>query len=687
MAIDAKKQFLDYAGLSTLWTIITNRFADKDKTITKLEFAEENSGKDQRLVATLADGTTTKSVLLPNATEEHAGLMSADHFTAVRDLQTNIDKFAPFAGLKLGNGSTSDNEVSLTGRKATIGLEYQVDRNADGTAKNAYIALLDPNYPALGSWRLDGTDATKYNAAADKTSWCVYKDTDGKSLYAEWSVSGSAGPVNALGEPIVSQPISKIDVTELVKTGLLVETDVVVLTADTAPDAKGGTYLKLVFAAVGEDGKDNPQTQYINVTDLVEIYTAGEGIAITEIAGTGMSDDKQTGIINVIAATDDTLGAFRTGFEEHDKRYAVDLTAADGTDPKKGEKAFVYIPWDEHKVAVVSEGVDSVDGKKYLDAKVDVTTKTLADGSIEKTHTLTVEAGDGLKLAEGLAKTAVQSIVVKDTYAEGDTQAKGTDYLVISQPESLGNKGTKVTVDLTASAKDSLALADSAVQSVAVANFNDADRSLAGEGDDIVITPSNNAAEKGGKGYTIALGDRTKGSLNLADSAVQSLTVLGQTLNKTNPVLLAADAKKNMELGTAALVNTTDDVTLETVESLVTKADDSTEKRATVATTAAVKSYVDTTASNIKTNYEGLIQTTIAGLDSETTAAPLTAESTAQGVAAKTVFTKIVIEDGKLVDSKCVKEQLSINDIYDFRALSEDEIKTICGLIQPTPEA
>ena len=687
MAIDAKKQFLDYAGLSTLWTIITNRFADKDKTITKLEFAEENSGKDQRLVATLADGTTTKSVVLPNATEEHAGLMSADHFTAVRDLQTNIDKFAPFAGLKLGDGSSTDNEVSLTGRKATIGLEYQVDRNADGTAKNAYIALLDPNYPASGSWRLDGADATKYNAAADKTSWCVYKDADGKALYAEWSVSGSAGPVNALGEPIVSQPISKIDVTELVKTGLLIETDVVVLTADAAPDAKGGTYLKLVFAAVGEDGSDNPQTQYINVTDLVEIYTAGEGIAITEVAGTGMNDDKQTGIINVVAATDSTLGAIRTGFEEHDKRYAVDLTAADATDPAKGEKAFVYIPWDEHKVAVVSEGVDSVDGKKYLDAKVDVTSKTLTDGSTEYTHTLTVEAGDGLKLAEGLAKTAVQSIVVKNTYDEGDTQAKGTDYLVISEPESLGNKGTKVTVDLTTSAKDSLALADSAVQSVAVANFNDADRALAGEGDDIVITPSNNADAKGGKGYTIALGDRTKGSLNLADSAVQSLTILGQTLNQNNTVLLADAAKQNMELGSAALVNTTDDETLATTQSLVTKANGATEMRDTVATTAAVKGYVDTTASTIKTNYEGLIQTTIEGLDSETTAAPLAAESTAQGVAAKTVFTKIVIEDGKLVDSKCVKEQLSINDIYDFRALSEDEIKTICGLIQPAPEA
>lgn len=677
MAIDANKHFLDYSGLQTLWGIITNRFADKDKTVNKLTITTSDNGKTQTLVGSMIDtNAAPTTVVLPNASDEQAGLMSIEHFTAVRDLQTNIDKFAPFAGLKLdGNGTENGaNEVSLSGRKATIGLEYQVDRNADGTAKNAYIALVDPNYPAVGSW--SQSDAESYNAAADKTNWVTPKDADGKLLYYKWSVDGQAGPVNALGEPILSAPISRIDVTELVKTGLLIGSDVVVNPEGYAE----GTYLELTFNAVNAEGESIPQTQYINVTDLVEIYTAGEGVSITDITGTGMDDTPRTGVINVIAATDNTLGAIRTGFVEHDKRYAVDLTAADESDPSKGEKAFVYIPWDEHKVAVVSNGVDSVDGNKYLDTEVTVSEKTLDDGSIEYTHTLSIEAGEGLKLAEGLAKTAVQSIIVNNTYAEGDTQAKGSDFLVISDPVSLNNKGTQVTVDLTTSAKDSLKLADSAVQTVDVANFKDEDRALAGEGDDIIITSPDDANDKGKKAYTIALGERTKGSLNLADSAVQTLTVLGKTLNQNTVVLTADEAKQNMELGDAALVNITTDSTLATQQSLVTKADGSTENRNTVATTAAVKTYVDDVAADTKTKYESLVQATVESLDSEATAGTVAAENTAQEAEAQTVFTKIVIEDGKLVDAKCTKKALTINDITDFRALSDDEIKLICGV-------
>lgn len=677
MAIDTNKHFLDYSGLQTLWSIITNRFADKDKTVNKLTISTSDNGKTQTLVGSMIDtNAAPTSVVLPNASDEQAGLMSIEHFTAVRDLQTNIDKFAPFAGLKLdGNGTENGaNEVSLSGRKATIGLEYQVDRNADGTAKNAYIALVDPNYPATGSW--SQSDADAYNAAADKTNWVTPKDADGKLLYYKWSVDGQAGPVNALGEPILSAPISRIDVTELVKTGLLIGSDVVVNPEGYAE----GTYLELTFNAVNAEGESIPQTQYINVTDLVEIYTAGEGVSITDITGTGMDDAARTGVINVIAATDNTLGAIRTGFVEHDKRYAVDLTAADESDPSKGEKAFVYIPWDEHKVAVVSNGVDSVDGNKYLETEVTVSEKTLDDGSTEYTHTLSIEAGEGLKLAEGLAKTAVQSIIVKDTYDEGDTQAKGSDFLVISDPVSLNNKGTQVTVDLTTSAKDSLKLADTAVQLVNVANFKDEDRALAGEGDDIIITSPDDANDKGKKAYTIALGERTKGSLNLADSAVQTLTVLGKTLNQNTVVLTADEAKQNMELGDAALVNITNDATLATQQSLVTKADGSTENRSTVATTAAVKTYIDDVAADTKTKYESLVQATVESLDSEATAGTVAAENTAQEAEAQTVFTKIVIEDGKLVDAKCTKKALTINDITDFRALSDDEIKLICGV-------
>ena len=668
MAIDVNKHFLDYSGLQTLWSIITGRFADKDKAITSLNITTSEDGKTQTLNGVMIEGGTPASVQLPNATEEHAGLMSADHFTAVRDLQTNIDKFAPFAGLKIhGNDDTyGDHELSLTGRKATIGLEYS---KKDG---KSYISLLDPNYPAGGKWVQK--DADQYEAAANKINWATPKDSDGTLQYWEWvdattnSSLTVAGPVNALGEPIAKQPISQIDVTELVKTGLLVNSDVVL----NPEGYTNGTYLALTFDTY-VDGVSAPQTQYINVTDLVDLYTAGEGIHIT-YTGTDADDTSTTGTINVIAATDEKLGAFRTGFAEHDKRYAIDLTDKNETTPADGEKAFVHVPWDQHEVVISSVGVDSVDSKPYLVVSCeDIKTTSEADGSTTHKHTISVEAGDGIKLAETLAKTAVQSIVEKNP---------SEDYIVISSPVSLDNKGTQVSLDLSATTKASLALADSAVQTVAVGQYTAEQRPNAVEGttNDIVITASEDAEDKGKKAYTITLGDRTAASLNLADTAVQDVVIMGKTLTKDSKVYEVADAVKAMELGTARLVNTTDTVSEDTFKSEVEKADGTKEERVTVATTEAVKSYVDEVASNTKTAYESLIQSTVQGLDSETTANKVAAAETAQEVEAQTVFTKIVIEDGKLVDDKCIKAKLTINDITDFRALTEDEIKSICGV-------
>lgn len=685
------KHFLDYAGLSTLWSIITNRFADKDKAVTKLTIRTSTDGKTQTLVGSMIDSTGAPTeVVLPNASAEQAGLMSIEHFAAVRDLQTNIDKFAPFAGLQLGSASNK-NEVSLSGRKATIGLEYQTERANNGTVNKAYIALLDPMYPTSGRW--ETIDKAVYDAAPDKTSYVAVKDGDsGNYIYYIWTnapegatgsaltPAGVAGPVNALGEPIYAQPISKIDVTELVKTGLLLNSDVVI-----NPDGfANGTYLKLTFNATNADGELIAQDQYINVTDLVEIYEAGEGIAITEQAGTGADDTARTGKINVIAATDDTLGAFKTGYTvaegANPKTYAVQLDAS--------KKAYVAVPWNETTVSVFTpaEHIDQDNNPYLVVTNTSSTSTSDLDGSTTNNYAFSVEVGEGVKQAEKLARTSVQSIVVNSTYAEGDTQNPAENYLVISTPESLGGKGTKVTVDLTTAAKDSLALADSAVQSIYAADFGTGTRPLAGEGNDIVVTPSADADDKGKKSYTVTLGERTKGSLNLADSAVQSFNMMGTTINQTNSVYTAVEATLAMSLGSAANVNITEDGELKeaSLTSVVNGPNTTQTTRKTIATAEAVKTYVDATAEATKTAYEGLIQSTIEGLDSSLTANKSGAASHAQQVDAQQVFTKIVITDGKLDATESTKAYLTISDITDFRALSEDEIYTICGATKPT---
>ena len=676
MAAEVNKKFLDYAGLETLWGIIKGRFADKDKTVTNMEFVLSTDGKTQTLVTTLADGTTKKTVDMPNASRTQAGLMSPDQFAIVDDLEHNIEDMAPFAGLRLGSGADA-NEVSLTGRKANIELKYMTDRAADNTVNKAYIALVDPNYPEDGEWT--HSDEASYNAAANKDNWIAVRQSNGTYEYYYWSVAGEIGPVNALGEPIMSQPITKIDVTELVKTGLLIDSDVVI-----NPEGQtNGTYLKLVFNAVKEDGSANPQTQYINVTDLVEIYSAGEGIAITDEANTGADDVARTGKINVIAATDTTLGAFKTGYTEGNKTYAVKLDA--------NKKAYVAVPWNETIVNAGTPATDlDADGKPYLVVGCTpspVTSET--DGSTTTTYTISVAAGDGVKNAEALARTAVQDIVGDANYI--NINAGNAD----GKPTALGTKGTQWSVSLDQTVKDSLALADSAVQTISVAQFADADRPQGNaDEDDIVITASADAAQKGKKAYTISLGERTKKSLNLADSALQEITIMGTKLDENDPVYSAAEAKKVMALGSASEVNVSEDGTLATAESTVTYVSetnvgtDLTKSVKNVPTVAAVKTYVDNTADATKTAYEGLIKSTVESLDSKVESGVTAAADTAQNADAARVFTKVVIKDGKLVapgtteglDENGASEvrALMIKDIVDFREMTAAEITAIC---------
>lgn len=693
MAAEVNKKFLDYGGLATLWGIIKGRFADKNVAVSTISFeptsytpeGENSPVTTQALVTTMVDGTTKQTVNMPHASRTQAGLMSPDQFAIVDDLEHNIEDMAPFAGLKLGDAESA-NEVSLLGRKANIELKYMTEADGTGATNKAFIALVDSNYPAGGNWT--ESDEAGYNAAADKTNWHAWRQSNGAYRYYYWSETGKIGPINALGEPIMAQAITKIDVTELVKTGLLIDSDVVI-----NPDGfANGTYLKLTFNAYNAaDGTSKPQIQYINVTDLVEIYSAGEGISITDEVNTGADDIARTGVINVVAATDAKLGAIKTGYTVPEtaganaKTYAVELDA--------NSKAYVAVPWNETVVNAGAPATDKdVDGNPYLVVSCTpnaVTSET--DGSTTTTYSISVAAGEGVKQAESLARTAVQDIVGDANYINinaGNEDGKPTD---------LGGHGTQWSVSLDQTVKDSLALADSAVQSIEAAQFNDGDRPQgSADEDDIVVTASANAAQKGQKTYTIALGERTKKSLNLADSALQEITIMGTKLNETDPVYSAAEAKKVLALGGGAEVNVSEDATLATATSTVTYVEenavgtDATKTVNNVPTVAAVKTYVDNTAAATETAYQGLIKETIESLDSTIAPGTTAAANTAQNADAKRIFTKVVIKDGKLVapdatgdaldpvNGKSEVDVIKITDIVDFREMTSEEITALC---------
>ena len=630
------RQFLDYTGLSTFWTNIVNKFATKTDalkhgslTIVDSATPAVTRGISYQNVA----GTSTEVLTLPAATREKAGLMSADQFAIVDDLQANIDSMAPFAGLKIDG-----DEISLTGRKGNIKLEYSA--TGSGANREAFIALIDADYPD-GNWTKITKEAYEAGIAqvgVPEGKYVAYNDTDPDTedagmVYYVWS-ENAAGPVSALGRPLLKKPISKINVTELVKSGFLSSSDVVVDPAGYTP----GTYLKLVFAT-GELG-EGTDTVFINVTDLVEIYEAGEGITITH-KNEGIDDTKTTGTIKVNAANDTTLGAVKTGYDNtgKGKTYAVKLDASNN--------AYVAVPWDDVQVTISSDGV-TTENKKYLEITSSPTSENGTD-----TFAFKIEVGDGIKAAETYARSAVQVVNGDNTYTSASV-TNSSDY------------AKAVQVKLTTAAEASLGLADSAVQTITKAT-------------DYVTVEVSNPDKKGEKSYAIDLSTSTKTSLGKADSAVQEITILGTKLTKDSNTYTIEQAKKALTLGTASNSNITTDVTLATTNhtSAVDGPGATAVTNPTVPTTAAVKTYIDNAISTSESKDANALKNAIEALDSNVSLGTV-GNAFDDTTVAQMVYNKIEIADGKLVATDGYA--LKIKDITDFRPLTAAEINEICGV-------
>ena len=695
MATTLKKQFLDYAGLQTFWSIIDHKFANKTDAVKVDSFSIANRTKDNFDIAytdsnDAVSGTAAKvgySFTLPAADETHAGLLSAEHYALIDDIDNKINEAAPFHGLKL-----SGNEVARDGAKrANIGLNFVTEGSVDAGTRKAYIDLVDLNYPETGSW--SSIDAADYDAT--KPHHTAYTN-GGTTTYWAWSVEGAKGPVNNLGEPLYNKPVSRIDVSELVKAGLLQDADVIL--------KDGAMYLKLVFITNGA-GTETKEV-LINVTDLVDIYTEGEGI---EIVNDAMSagDNSREGTIKLRVANYDaasgtnTLGGIRVGYTTvpAKQQYKVQLDA--------NGNALVAVPWEHTTVSASTTGANG-EGSPYLVvSSTPTTTQTVDDNGnaiITTNYDVKVEAGEGLKRAEGLAKTAVQTVkvgAISETtdVIEGDAQVGITKdaYLKVETVDN-GGWGRYVKTELTDSAKASLGLADTAVQKVVTTTVERGDAThTPTEGTDLVVSLVNDASaeyndEKGQKTITITLGERTIASLDKADTAMQTVTIMGTTLDIDDPVYETAEAKKALSLGGAAYVNTVevmpdvvaDDAHTADFKSNVIKPDGTEEARLHVATTYAVKKYVDDQNTAQSETLRKYTDDAVAALDSSvevTNGEAIHADYVAAygaGVLPHQVMVGVTQEDGKL--KSATPYVLGITDIADFAPLSTADINTICGI-------
>lgn len=619
------KRFLDYAGLSLFWDKILAKFVDKKDAVKygSLQIADTGNDTETRTITyTDVAGTQTAQIVLPAATENKAGLMSASHYGMLENIKTNIDEMAPFAGLKI-----NDNEVSLTDRNANIILKYEAEGTAE-TGRKAYISLMDKDYPN-GTWTV--IDKATYEANMAEPSYYAWTDTKtNETSYYKWSEAGKKGPRNSVGKPIMNKAISRIDVTELLKTGMLISSDVVINPTGQTP----GTYLKLVFDTSKDANTPDQDVVYINVNDLVDVYTAGDGITIESTSDENTENDQpKTGKISLKTATDSEVGGIKVGYSGTTARtYAVKLD--------DNGKAYVAIPWEEMMITAEGDG--------YITASAqEVSTENNVN-----TWKISVKAGEGLTKAEQFAKSSIQTVAGDDIYTKA-TVTSSADY------------AKAVKVELTDTAEASLGLADSALQDVTA-------------GSNYVVATPVDPTVKGGHKVSVDVSTAVKTSLGLADSAVQTITVLGKELTKANGgILSTAEATKALSLGTAANSNITTDNTLSTTTSSVDGPAGATSP-ATVPTTAAVKSYVDTEIGKANSNTDSVVSTAIKGLNSNIAAGTTDSVDHEYG-AAQTLYKSIFITEGKLDSAKSETYTLKLKDISDFAPLSSTDIDTICS--------
>lgn len=709
---DIKRQFLDYAGLQQFWGIIDGKFANKVDAVKVDSFAFNTT--DASVTMTYTDSAATPktyNIPIPMATDENAGMLSASDKALIDDIDNKINDMAPFHGLKIDG-----NEVNLVGKRANIGLDFVTTGDvADGTRK-AYIDLVDLGWPADAqgnpySWSVVEESEYNANAAADVAYYAF------NNKYYKWGQSGVEGPKNNVGEPLMQKPVSRIDVSELVKAGLLQDADVVV--SGSGDNAE--MFLKLTFI-IGDDG--STKDVMINVSDLVDIYKEGEGIEITQgaLSADGKEQDgsdagsPRESTIKLRVATDTTLGGIKTGYttDAVKQLYKVQVDA--------NGNGFVAVPWENVTVNVTSTGKNASD-QQYL-----IVTPTIsnsaddvdANGVPQHSYSFNIEVGEGIKTAEAYAGTSVQSVEPVKGAGDADNLYIVTNTVQKTNVDGDQNLGKEVTLDLTASAKGSLALADAAVQYVVTDNVDR--KALIGEedqqpttGDDLVVSlvaadGTEYDGEKGEKTIKITLGQKTTSSLKSADTAIQSINMMGTTLNKLDNTYTAAQATQAMSLGSAANVNTADAIPGDGHGKVVTAdaefqsdvktADGTMEPRDYVATAKAVKAYVDdqndkyyetitdetdgkisalTTYDEPTTGQKPHIVNDTVGAAYDYTNNKYAGEEGANG-SSKTILTQIGQTAGILDSGKTLTAAIGIQDIYDFAPLSKNDINAICGI-------
>lgn len=335
------KQYLDKEGLNALWRKIDNTFSPRslayrptglagDANSLTILFKNAND-EDINVVLPLVNG---KEDLKP-----HAGLMSPSDKDKLDSLDSTAENAVTLKNILVGGGDNNADPVRLV-------------------VNTKQTNINEPDYKAIAF-------GLSYNVDTDLLSIVdlntQVKDDNGNITTPATALSS----VHILGDALKDAMIEKVEVVN-------------------SNGTNDGLFLKFKFKTINQqdDVSNTGDTRivYVNIADLVDIYTGGIGISIENDKSTnsGADETPRSTVINLKTAATDEIGGIKiyknNAFSE-DRGVEVSALTSSlndtseniagtshrylGVEIDKNGRAFVYNPVEVVNIADATQETDT----------------------------------------------------------------------------------------------------------------------------------------------------------------------------------------------------------------------------------------------------------------------------------------------------------------------------------------
>lgn len=340
------KQFLDKAGVEALWTRIYNGFAPRWQSYKP---SNTSSSEDDKLPADFIN--TYESDHIVNGDKDGRKSLNVTFVSA---------------------GAIKDAEGNKYGRDLVIQIPEVKAPSTQNGADGAY-GVMSP----ADKWKLDNVA----NTAEDKVTIKGVKVKNSKleltNKFVNWDLvyNDTNNTLDIVDLNSSSNVLTSVNVDDMladaIKKGFLSAVEFV--DKKDGETEASGMYLKFIFTTgIGTDESSiESKTIYVDVKDLVDIYSPGTGISITQ--GTYNTADKtsRSSTINLKTATTGEIGGVKL-YNTNTKTVAArtssitaDVTGTNhryfGVEIDKNEQAFVNVPKTPLNVEATDLNDDSIE--------------------------------------------------------------------------------------------------------------------------------------------------------------------------------------------------------------------------------------------------------------------------------------------------------------------------------------